>query len=73
MIISAPLGKSHQKVLRFHCTVDNNPKNKWSHYLYHRNNYGSMKLELQRVGWYEVFYNSSFTECWGKFKEIINI
>ena len=73
MITSAPLGKSHQKVLRFHCTVDNNSKNKWSHYLYHRNNYGSMKLELQRVGWYEVFYNSSFTECWGKFKEIINI
>ena len=31
-----------------------------------------MKLELQRVDWYEVFYNSSSTECWGKFKEIIN-
>ena len=31
-----------------------------------------MKLELQRVDWYEMFYNSSSTECWGKFKEIIN-
>ena len=31
-----------------------------------------MKHKLQRVDWYEVFYNSSSTECWGKFKEIIN-
>ena len=31
-----------------------------------------MKLELQGVDWYEMFYNSSSTECWGKFKEIIN-
>ena len=31
-----------------------------------------MKLELQRADWYEVFCNSSSTECWGKFKEIIN-
>ena len=31
-----------------------------------------MKLELQRVDWYEVFYNSSSTECWKKFKEIVN-
>ena len=31
-----------------------------------------MKLELQRVDWYEVFYNSSSTEYWGKIKEIIN-
>ena len=31
-----------------------------------------MKLELQRVDWYEGFYNSSSTECWKKFKEIIN-
>ena len=31
-----------------------------------------MKLELQIVDWYAVFYSSSSTECWGKFKEIIN-
>ena len=31
-----------------------------------------MKLELQRADWYKVFYNSSSTECWGKFKETIN-
>ena len=62
MITSAPLGKSHQKVLRFHCTVDNNSKNKWSHYLYHRNNYGSMKLELQRVG-FSVVTISLYTIC----------
>ena len=31
-----------------------------------------MKLELQRLDWYEVFYNSSSTEFGGKFKEIIN-
>ena len=40
--------------------------------LYHRANYDSMKLELQRVDWYEVLYNSTSTKCWGKFKEIIN-
>ena len=35
----------------------------------------SMKLELQRVELISVkcFYNSSSTECWEKFKEIINI
>ena len=72
MTTSAPLGKSHHKVLRFHYTVDNNSKNKRPRYLYHRANYDSMKLKLQRVDWYEVFYNSSSIECWGKFKEIIN-
>ena len=41
-------------------------------YLYHRANYDSIKLELQRVDWYEVFYDFSSTGCWGKFKEIIN-
>ena len=59
MTTSAPLGKSHHKVLSFHYTVDNSKND-------------SMKLELQRVDWYEVFYNSSSTECWGKFKYIIN-
>ena len=69
---SAPLGKSHHKVLRFHYTVDNTSKNERPHYLYYCANYDSMKLELQRVDWYEVFYNSSSTECCEKFKEIMN-
>ena len=73
MTTSAPRHhKIHHKVLRFHYTVDNNSKNERPHYLYHRTNYDSMKLELQRVDWYEVFYNSSSTEYWGKIKEIIN-
>ena len=72
MTTSALLGKSHQKVLRFHYTVDKNSKNERPRYLYHRANYDSIKLELLRVDWYEVFCNSSSTECWGKFKEIIN-
>ena len=72
MTTSAPLGKSHQKVLRFPYTVDKNSKNERPRYLYHRANYDSIKLELLRVDWYEVFCNSSSTECWGKFKEIIN-
>ena len=59
MTTSATLGKSHHKVLRFHYTVDNSKND-------------SMKLELQRVDWYEVFHNSSSTEWWGKFKYIIN-
>ena len=69
---SAHLGKSHHKVLRFHYTVGNNSKNERPRYLYHRANYDSMKLELQRVDWYEVFYNYSSTESWGKCKGIIN-
>ena len=72
MTTSAPLGKSHHKVLIFHNTVDNNSKDERPRYLYHRANYGSMKLELQRVHWYEVFYSSSCNECWGTFKEIID-
>ena len=72
MTTSTPLGKSHHKVLRFHYAVDNNSKNERPRYLYHRANYDSIKLELQRVDRYEVFYDSSSTECWGKFKEIIN-
>ena len=72
MTTSAPLGKSHHKVLRFYYTADNNSKNERPRYLYHRANYDSMKLKLQRVDWYEVFYNSSSPECWGKFKEIID-
>ena len=72
MTTSAPLGKSHHKVLSFHYTVDHNSKNERLRYIYHCANYDSMKLELQRVDWYEVFYNSSSTECWGKFKQIIN-
>ena len=31
-----------------------------------------MKLQLQRVDWYEGFNNSSSTECLEKFKEMIN-
>ena len=69
MTTSAPLAKSHHKVLRFHYTVGNNSRPR---YLYHRANYDSMKLELQRVDWYKVFYSSSSTECWRKFKDIIN-
>ena len=72
MITSAPLGKSHHKVLRFHYTVDNNSKNKRPRYLYHRATYDSMKHVLQRVDWYEMFYNSTSIEFWGNFKEIIN-
>ena len=45
MTTSAPLGKSHHKVLRFHYTVDNNLKNERPRYLYHRANYDSIKLE----------------------------
>ena len=71
MTTSESLGKSH-KVLRFHYTVDNNWKNERPRYLYHSADYDSMKLELQKVDWYEVFYNSSSTECWEKFKEIMN-
>ena len=72
MTSSATLGKSHHKILRFHYTRDNNLKNDRPRYLYHRVNYGSMKLELQRVDWYEMFYNSVSIECWEKLKEIIN-
>ena len=69
MTTSAPLGKSHHKVLRFHCTVDNNLKDeRRRHSLYDRANYDDMKLELQRVYWYEVFYNSVSLNV----KEIIN-
>ena len=63
MTTSAPLGKSHHKVLRFHYAVDNNSQNQRARYLYRHANYDSMKLELQIVDWYEVFYNSSSTEC----------
>ena len=45
MTTSAPLCKSHHKVLRFHYTVDNNLKNERPRYLYHRANYDSIKLE----------------------------
>ena len=38
----------------------------------HGANYGSVKLELQRVDWYKVFYNYGSFECCEKFKEIIN-
>ena len=72
MTTSAPLGKSHHKVLRFHYTVGNNSKNERPRYLHHRAYYDSIKLELQRVDRYEVFYDSSSTEFWRKFKEIIN-
>ena len=41
-------------------------------YLYHCANYDSLKVEREKVDWYKVFYNSSATECWEKFKEIIN-
>ena len=69
MATSAPLGKSHHKVLRFHYTVDNNLKDeRRRRYLYDRANYDDMKLELQRIDWYEVFYNSSSLNV----KEIIN-
>ena len=73
MTTSAPRHhKINHKVLRFHYTVNNNSKNERPRCLYDRANYDSMKLELQRVDWYEVFYNSSSTEYWGKIKEIIN-
>ena len=69
MTTRAPLGKSHHKVLRFHYTVDNNLKDeRRRRYLYDRANYDDMKLELQRIDWYEVFYNSSSLNV----KEIIN-
>ena len=70
MTTSAPLGKSHHRVLQFLYTVDNNSKNERPCYLYHHANYDSMKLELQSADWYDVLDNSSSTECWGKFKEI---
>ena len=70
MATSAPSDKNHHKVsLR---SRHNNSKNERPRYLYHRANYHSMKLELQRVGWYEVFYDSSSTACLEKTKEIIN-
>ena len=59
MTTPAPLGKTHHKILRVHYAVDNNLKDGRPHYLYHRTNYDDMKLELQRVDWYEVFYNYS--------------
>ena len=63
MTTSATLGKSHHKVLGLHYRVDNNSKNETPRYLYHLANYDSMKLELQRVDWHEVFYDSSSSEC----------
>ena len=49
MTTSAPLGKSHHKVLSFHYTVDHNSKNERPRYTYNCANYDSMKFELQRV------------------------
>ena len=66
MATSAPSDKNHHKVsLR---SRHSNSKNERPRYLYHRANYHNMKLELQRVSWYEVFYDSSSTECLQKFK-----
>ena len=42
------LGKTHHKILRLHYTVNNNSKNERPRFLYHRVNYGNMKLELQK-------------------------
>ena len=70
MATSAPSDKNHHKVsLR---SRHNTSKNERPRYLYHLANYHSMKLELQRVGWYEVFYDSSSTACLERIKEIIN-
>ena len=64
---SLTLDKSNHKVLGFHYTIDNNSKLKD-----HGANYGSVKLELQRVDWHKVFYNHGSFECCEKFKEIID-
>ena len=70
MATSAPSDKNHHKVsLR---SRHNTSKNERPRYLYHLANYHSTKLELQRVGWYEVIYDSSSTACLEKIKEIIN-
>ena len=55
MTTSAPLGISHHKGLRFDYIVGHNSKNETPRYLYHRANYASMKLELQKVDWCKCF------------------
>ena len=73
MTTFAPLGKSHHKLLRFRYTVGNDSKNERPRYLYHRANYDSMKLGLQRVDWYEVFNSSSSAECGENLKKSLII